>query len=92
LSHGGVNRRLFPERAHKIFMDGIKFHPFHMEIDNCLLVYRKNEAKRTGSTFLSQGKQKSRRTGISFRILISPNNHPLPCFKPTEMTSVMLHH
>jgi hypothetical protein len=76
---GGIGHRLFPKRAHKIVMNGIKSHPFHVEKeDNCLLAHRKTEAKRTAQTSFSQEKQELRRTRISFRLFISSNNHPLP--------------
>jgi hypothetical protein len=46
--------------------------------DNCLLAHGKTKAKPTGQTPFSQEKQELGRTKISFRIFISPDNHPLP--------------
>jgi hypothetical protein len=47
LGDRGVGHCIRPERAHKIFMDGIERHPFHAEIeDDRLLVRWRNESDR----------------------------------------------
>jgi hypothetical protein len=73
-----VGHGLFPERAHKIFIDGIKSHPFHVEIGQLSSGSPEKKAKWTGKTALSQKKSESRSKWMIFKVFISPRNHPLP--------------
>jgi hypothetical protein len=41
-------------------------------------VHQKTEAKRMGSAVFSQMQTEATKTGITFNVFISPNNHPLP--------------
>jgi hypothetical protein len=72
----GVGHCIRPERAHKIFTDGIERHPLHAEIeDDRLLVHWKNESDHPLQTSFGQKKPASERTGMNFKVVILVNIH-----------------
>jgi hypothetical protein len=76
LGDRGVGHRIRPERAHKIFMDGIERNPLHAEIeDDRLLVHWKNESDCPPQTSFCQKKLASERTGMNFKVFISVTIH-----------------